>query len=176
MYTHSLRGLILYCNFFFIDSFVVECNIPRCYVCLNTWNNYCVIFTRVGICDYVYVGVYAYIYNVCMYVCMCMFIYIDVYGSSPWNWRVLNFCKVALWHFLALGAGRFIYVCKSRRVIDYVHTNTWLYILIHGCACMCMGACMHTNKMLYYIMITKFTVTECNSHLFLLMYLLKETK
>ena len=34
LYSHSLPGLILYCKrFFFIDSYVVECNIPRCYVC-----------------------------------------------------------------------------------------------------------------------------------------------
>ena len=36
LYTHSLPGLILYCKRFFIDSYVVEVNIPRCYVCLNT--------------------------------------------------------------------------------------------------------------------------------------------
>ena len=86
---------------------------------------------------------------VSMYVCACSHIYLC--GSSPWGWRVLNchFCKVALWHLLP-------------------HT-------IHVCACMCMGACMHLNKMLYYIMITKFTVTECNSHFFLLMYLIKIT-
>ena len=34
LYTHSLPGLILYCKRFFIDSYVVECHIPRCYVCL----------------------------------------------------------------------------------------------------------------------------------------------
>ena len=36
LYTHSLPGLILYCKRFFIDIYVVECHIPRCYVCLNT--------------------------------------------------------------------------------------------------------------------------------------------
>ena len=36
LYTHSLPVLILYCKRFFIDSYVVECNIPRCYVYLNT--------------------------------------------------------------------------------------------------------------------------------------------
>ena len=35
LYTHSLSGLIWYCKRYFIDSYVIECNIPRCYVCLN---------------------------------------------------------------------------------------------------------------------------------------------
>ena len=109
---------LLYCRRFFIDSYVVECNIPRCYVCLNTWNNYFVICTRVCTCDYVYVGVHACIYNVCM----CMFIYICVYESPPWGWRVLNshFCKVTLWHLLALG-GRMIYMCEPACIWLCIH-------------------------------------------------------
>ena len=35
LYTHSLSGLIWYCKRYFIDIYVIECNIPRCYVCLN---------------------------------------------------------------------------------------------------------------------------------------------
>ena len=109
LYAHSLPGLLLYCKRFFIDSYVVECNIPRCYVCLNTWNNYCVICMRAGTCHYVYVGVHACIYNVCM--CMFIYIYVCVW-IAPWGWRELNchFCKVALWHLLSLGGGM-IYMC-----------------------------------------------------------------
>ena len=61
-----------------------------------------------------------------------------------------------------------MYVCVSRRVFDYVYTNTcmytntWLRMHVHGC-------------ILYYIMITKFTVTGCSSQFFLVMYLLKVT-
>ena len=50
----------------------------------------------------------------------------------------------------------------------HVYTNTWLPMHVHGC--------MYAYKqMLYYIMITKLTVAECNSPFLLLMYLLKVT-
>ena len=35
LYNHSLSGLIWYCKLYFIDSYVIECNIPGCYVSLN---------------------------------------------------------------------------------------------------------------------------------------------
>ena len=35
LYTHSLRGLVLYCKCYFINNYEIECHIPGCYVCLN---------------------------------------------------------------------------------------------------------------------------------------------
>ena len=84
-------------------------------------------------------------------VCTCDYVYVGVHAYSHWGWRVLV-------------AGRFINVCVSRRVFI-----TCLRNHVHGC----MYA--YIKKMLYYLIITKFTVTECKSHFFLLMFLLKIT-
>ena len=49
-----------------------------------------------------YVYVHAFVYNVCMYVCACSYMYICIYVCVV---------PLALWHFLVLGGGGAIYVC-----------------------------------------------------------------
>ena len=63
-----------------------------------------------------------------------------------------------------------IYMCMFEPACTLIHvyTNTWLRMHVHGC--------MYAYKqMSYYIMITKFPVTEYSSQFFLLMYLSKVT-
>ena len=70
LYTHSLSGLIWYCKRYFIDSYVIECNIPRC--CVFKYLIY-QVFVYGYIWLYVCIGKCMCMY---LYVCMCIHIYI----------------------------------------------------------------------------------------------------
>ena len=77
LYTHSLSGLIWYCKRYFIDSYVIECNIPRCcvfkYLIYQVYvYGYIWLYVCIGkcMCMYLYVCMCIHIY-VCIYVCMC---------------------------------------------------------------------------------------------------------
>ena len=109
LYTHSLSGLIWYCERYFIDSYVIECNIARCYVCLNIWYIKC---SYMDIYGYMYVLASACV-CICIYVYFYVYIYIDIY-----------MCMYMCMHAC---------MCEGNCICMCMHINKIIYYIMEKC-------------------------------------------